>query len=383
MDLNATVEQQALRESLRGQVSRLLPSQDVATVLDDPLAWAGSAWPQLAAQGWLGVSAPEWLGGAGLGLTEEAVVAEEIAAALLPVPFHSAVALALPVLLAAESADDLVEGLVAGTLIATLGWAENEADTSLATVTDTTVTAAIDVGGGWTLDGRKRWVPDGDRADIIIVPARTPQGNGLFALDVRAPGVMVHALASTDAVRPLADLHLLGAAARLLVTPAHTDRVLDTMRTRGLVLAAAAGVGITQRVLELTASYVTTRQQFGRPIGSYQAVSHQVADIYVHLELSRSLVLAASLAADEQRSLATVAAAAAAASKALPTAVSACETAIQLHGGVGVTWESVLHRYLKHAMSLEALCGPASLLREVAFREMRRDTAEYVSIIAG
>jgi alkylation response protein AidB-like acyl-CoA dehydrogenase len=374
MDLTATDEQQALRESVRGQALRLLPPQDLGAVLDDAAAWASSAWPQLAAQGWVGVSAPESAGGAGLGLTDEAAVAEELAAALLPLPFHSTVALALPVLVAGEDTQDLVEAVVAGTLIATLAWAETEADTSLAALTQTTATAAVDGAGGWRLDGRKRWVPDGHRADLIIVPARTPDGLGLFAVDAQSPGVKVETLASLDAVRPLTDVRLVDAPARRLETPADANRVLDTVRTRALVLAAAAGVGIAQRVLELTVSHVTSRQQFGRPIGSNQAVSHQVADTYVQLELSRSLVLAASLAVDEQRPAAAVAAAAA--SKALPTAVCACETAIQLHGGVGVTWESVLHRYLKHAMSLETLGGRGSHLRADAFRGMRNDTVE-------
>jgi alkylation response protein AidB-like acyl-CoA dehydrogenase len=382
MDLTATDEQQALRESVRGQALRLLPPQDLAAVLDDSAAWASSVWPQLAAQGWLGVSAPESAGGAGLGLSDEAAVAEELAAALLPVPFLSTVALALPVLVAGEDTEDLVEAVVAGTLIATLGWAETEADTSLAALTQTTVIAEIDGGGGWRLDGRKRWVPDAGRADLVIVPARTPDGIGLFAVDARSPGATVETLASLDAVRPLTDVHLAGAAARRLEAPGDANRVLDIVSTRALVLAAAASVGIAQRVLELTASHVTSRQQFGRPIGSNQAVSHQVADVYVQLELSRSLVLAASLAVDEQRP-AAAAAAAAAASKALPTAVAACETAIQLHGGVGVTWESVLHRYLKHAMSLGALGGRAAHLREAAFREIRHDTVEYVSLIRG
>jgi alkylation response protein AidB-like acyl-CoA dehydrogenase len=330
----------------------------------------------------MGVSAPESAGGAGLGLADEAVVAEELAAALLPLPFLSTVGLALPVLVAGEETQDLVEAAVAGTLIATLGWAETEADASLAALSRTTVTAATDGSGSWRLDGRKRWVADGQQAALVIVAARAADGVGLFAVDSRSPGVGTEALASLDAVRPLADVHLAGAAARRIDAPGDAERVLQTVKARALVLAAAAGVGITQRVLELTASYVTSRQQFGRPIGSNQAVSHQVAETYVQLELSRSLVLAAGLAADERRPVAG-AAAAAAASKAIPVAVRACETAIQLHGGVGVTWESVLHRYLKHAMSLEALVGRASELRASAFCGMRSDRAEYPSLVRG
>jgi alkylation response protein AidB-like acyl-CoA dehydrogenase len=373
MDLTPTDEQRAIREATRGFLGRLLAPDRRGAVLDAPDGWVRAAWSELAGQGLLGLSVLDSSGGEDLGLTDEAVVAEEVAAALAPVPFQSAVGLALPVLIRADASDDLLGGLVDGDLIATLAWAESDRQRSFRGIGETTVTATRD-GVGWFLEGRKRWVPDGDRADLILVPAQTHEGLAIFAVPARASGVSISATTSIDSVRSLADLVLETAPGRLLVPPARSEDVLDEVAVRGLMFAVAASVGITQRVLDITVAYAGERKQFGRPIGAYQAVSHQLADVYVQLELSRSLLVAACLAVDEQ-SEQKKSAAAAAASKALGTAVRACETAIQLHGGIGVTWESILHRYLKHAIALEAFGGRAA--------ELRRDAIFGAGLIRG
>jgi alkylation response protein AidB-like acyl-CoA dehydrogenase len=365
MDLTLADEQVALRAAARGFLTQAAPADQLALILDEPPHWRPEIWPKLAALGWLGISAPAERGGAGLGLLEEVVVVEEAGAALLPAPLHSAVGLALPILLRATGEDSLLRAFIDGQSVVTFGWAETSGQTALAGAAETSVVAAPVAGAQWRLRGVKRWVPDAGRADVIIVPARTDRGVALFAVELPGAGVVAVDRKIIDPVRPLADLNLTDAPARLIVPASETSGALEAVRLRALVLAAAESVGIARRMLELAVSYSTSRQQFGRVIGHFQAISHRLADVYINLELARSLVLWAALLIDTADAAAPAGAAAAAA-KALPVAVSACETAIQVHGGIGITWESPLHRYFKHALAMNALdLSPAEHRAEV------------------
>lgn len=371
MDLTPTEEQDELRAVARGFLAREAPADGLRVTLDAPGGWRPDIWPRLAALGWLGISLPEHRGGAGLGLVEETVILEEAGAALVPAPLHSTVGLALPIL-SRGAADTLMGAVVDGSTIVTFGWAETEGRAALVHASETTVVATAGSAGQWRLEGVKRWVPDIERADVVIVPAAYADGIGLFAVQTRDDGARVTARPTFNPVHPLGDVELRAAPARLLVEADDAPEVLTDTRRRALVLAAAAAVGITQRMLDVTAHYVSNRQQFGRVIATYQGVSHQVADMYVGLELARSLVLWAALLVDGGDKDAPVAVAAAAA-KALPVAVAACETAIQLHGGVGTTWESSLHRYFKHALALSALDGSPATHRAAILSNLVRE----------
>jgi len=267
--------------------------------------WNESDWGELAELGWLGVSVPEDQGGAGLGFLEEAVIFEELGRALYPGPYFATVGLALPAL------------------------PPEEAEQAAA--------------------GARRWsaqvgtlVPDLDKVDAVL------SGGELVA----AEGELVE---SIDPTRTLGRL------------PNASNNLLQgSALARARAALACEAVGIAQRVLELGIEHASTRQQFGKPIGVYQAVSHPLADTYGDVELARSLAYWAAWAVAEGDEQAPTAAAAAKAF-ASEAAVAACERSIQVHGGTGFTWEHVLHRYYKRALWIEQFAGTPSALRaEVA-----------------
>lgn len=353
MNLIFTDEQQALRDAAR-QVLAHLGSGVAAAAAEAP-----DGWSTTAALGWLGVSVPETDGGAGLGLLEETIVAEESGAALLPAPWFSTVALSLAAFVRGDgvAARELLPPVVAGDMRATLAWAEPGADPALLALgSEPFVTRAAGEGDAMSITGVKTWVPDAQTADVLVVPVATDGGPALCAVDAKASGLTTRPLTTFDDTRPLAEITFAQTPACLLASPASAESSLAVIRWRALTLAAAEAVGVAQRTLDLAVEYAGYRKQFGRIIGTYQGVSHKLADRYVALELSRALVIWAALAVDTGDPDAEVAVLACAA-KALPEAVTTCEAAIQVFGGAGITWESPLHRYYRRAMALVALAG--------------------------
>jgi alkylation response protein AidB-like acyl-CoA dehydrogenase len=257
---------------------------------------AEPTWQELAELGWLGVSVREELGGAGLGFLEEAVLFEELGRALYAGPYFATVGLALPAL----------------------------GDEELSRVAS----------------GEERWsaevdglVPDLGSVDWVVTDDGAARADG-------------EVLPTVDKTRPLGRL----APGERTVLPGTLDR------SRTLAALACEAVGVAQKVLELGVEYASTRHQFGKPIGVYQAVSHKLADTYVEIELGRSLAYWAAWCVAEGEEEAPLAAAAAKAFCA-EAAVAACERAIQVHGGIGFTWEHVLHRYYKRAQWIESFWG--------------------------
>ncbi|MGI8886139.1 MAG: acyl-CoA dehydrogenase family protein [Gaiellaceae bacterium] len=277
---------------------------------------ADPSWKKLAELGWTGVSIAEEDGGAGLTFVEEAVLHEELGRALYRGPFFSTMAAALPAL-----PDDLKAEVAAG-------------ETS------------------WTL-AFGPLVPDLDTADRIAIVG----GDGIYELD----GAEREILSTTDETRPVGVVRG-GEPGRRLAD----SGVLEEIRNRTLAALAIEACGVARRALEYAIEYAQTREQFGRPIGAYQAVSHPLADAYTRLELARSLSYWAAWCVSENDDQAPIAAAAAKAFAA-EAAVQVCETAIQVHGGIGFTWEHVLHRLYKRALWIESFAASSSTLRaEVA-----------------
>jgi alkylation response protein AidB-like acyl-CoA dehydrogenase len=366
VDLTPTPEQNALRESARDFLSDSLGAERVAVLADSDVGWDAAIWPRLAELGWLGLSVPEDLGGSGMGLLEEAVVFEETAAALLPAPLFSTVALALPAVVASGDAK-LVGAVVEGTKRLTFAWGERGgpvrlADAASSRVTATATPAATLTPSGFTLTGSKSWVPDLIWVDAVVVVATSDDGPALFLVDLDDAGVAMISRSTVDTTRRLADLTLTGAEARMLVGGPPALRVLEAIRRRALVLAAAEAVGIAGRALEISRDHASTRRQFGRVIGTYQAVSHKIADLYTATELARSLLTWAAWTVEAADPAASTAVSAVA-SKAATVAVTASETAIQVLGGIGMTWDASVHRYYKRAMALEVLDGPPATHR--------------------
>jgi len=300
MDFTFTPEQDALREQARAFLS------------DHP----EPSWKQLAALGWTGVSIAEENGGAGLTFVEEAVLYEELGRALYKGPFFSTVAVTLPAL-----PDDLRAEVAAGE-------------------------------ASWTL-AFGPLVPDLDTADRIAIVG----GDGIYELE----GAEREVLSTSDETRPVGVVRG-GEPGRRLADAG----VLEEIRNRTLAALAIESCGVARRALEYAIEHARTREQFGKPIGVYQAVSHPLADGYTRLELARSLSLwAAWCVAQETAQPGEQAAIASAAAKAFASeaAVQVCETSIQVHGGIGFTWEHVLHRLYKRALWIESFAASSSTLR--------------------
>jgi alkylation response protein AidB-like acyl-CoA dehydrogenase len=226
--------------------------------------------------------------------------------------------------------------------------------------------AAEPDGEGWRLSGTVLFVPDLHVADLVVVAARGGDGTALAVVERDADGVQIDRLPTVDATRPLGALGLSGAPGRALARGDQADVVLGGIRDRCLAGLAAEAVGVAQRALDLAVEHARTREQFARPIGVYQGVSHALADAFVEIESARSLAYWAGWAVANGAAEASEAAAAAKAFAA-EAAVDASERAIQVFGGIGFTWEHVLHRFYKRTLWIAAYLGwPAEQRARVA-----------------
>jgi alkylation response protein AidB-like acyl-CoA dehydrogenase len=330
MDFTLSQHQRELKAAARHYLSQSYPPTRIAE-LSDGEGGDSQAWPELDRQGWLD---PE------LGLLELALLAEEGGRALHPAPWWVTVALALPVYQAA--------GLrLPGP----------------ATLADgPTGCQARQQAAGWSLEGRLPSVVQAGQVHQIVLGAHTDAGIALFAVEPGGPGVTLTERAGVDPLRVVSELSLTAAPARLLLEAPAAGPVLAAIDLRSRMLLACEAVGVADRVLELAVDYAKIRTQFDRPIGSYQAVAHQLADSYAAVELARSLAYrAACVLADEPgRAAEAIACAVHAGTRA---AISGCEVAMQVTGGLGVTWEYPLHRWYRRALFLRAraAAGPDPL----------------------
>jgi alkylation response protein AidB-like acyl-CoA dehydrogenase len=338
-------EQEMLRASARELMQKRYPSERVAKIADGD-GFDRGEWAEIAGLGWTGISIPEEEGGAGLGFLEEMVLAEEFGRALYPGPFFSSVVLSLPVLTAAN-AWGLANAVVSGERIATLAWAGSDGRFDV----DPAPKLSWQDRG---LSGDRLFVPDLGSADLVVIVGSHTDGLGVWTLDRDVPGVAWRELPTVDSTRRLGELFLESAPATILDPP--DPGLLERIRDRALAALAAEAVGVASRALELGIQHATSRQQFGRSIGTFQAVSHQLAQAFVEVETARSLAYWAGWAVSEGADEASTAAAAAKA-RAAEAAISVCEKAIQVHGGVGFTWEHPLHRYYKRALQIAAYMG--------------------------
>ncbi|MGW6536271.1 acyl-CoA dehydrogenase family protein [Streptomyces sp. NPDC055051] len=338
-----TEEQEELRTAVR-QLLRRHPG--------------GSAWRPLVEQiGVAGLAVPEEYGGAGCGAVEVHVVMEELGRELSPVPYLGSAVLAAQALLAAGSAQEcaaLLPGIVSGRATAALAWAEGGSWDPEAVRTE-----ALASPGGWRLTGVKEHVLDGAGAGTVLVAARTGAGVSLFAVAGDGPGVVRRGTVPMDETRAQARVVLDGAEGRLVGAEGDGGRVLRQVLDLACTALAAEQVGAAARCLELTVAYAADRVQFGRPIGSFQAVKHRLADAYVRVESARSAALGAAFAAaDGTRGPELTRLAATAKSVCSEAFAEVAGETIQLHGGIGITWEHDAHRYLKRAHGSARLFGP-------------------------
>ncbi len=359
MDFSLSEEQRALQQMARDFLKERWSPDRARRALDaQPATIDEPVWDEIVSMGWLGVAAPEEAGGIGGDVLTAAVLVEEAGRGLLPGPFGSALAAVIAVEASGDEAliTELLPKLVAGELRATLAIEEPGGGWGPANVRMKAATGA----DGFALSGTKILVPDARGADLLLVAASTDHGPALFRVPADVGGVTINPMFRMDAqaiaevvfeaVQVPVDAPVGGAAGG--------ECALRSAYEVATLLCAADLLGTTQAALDMTVAYAKHRVQYGKPIGAYQAVSHRLADSLVDVELGRSLLYGACLAVDEQRENASALISAAKAWLS-DVAVEAGEAALQLHGGVGFTWEYDVHLHLRRAHCNAATYGDA------------------------
>lgn len=345
-DLLYSDTEEALRDSVRRLFADRCPPESVTALYDpEPPDFSG-VWRSLAVDlGVAGLLVPESLGGAGAGAREAAVVMEEIGRAVAPVPFLSSAVLATVALLAAGDTETL-PALAAGSQTAALA-------VPLSAAPDDPV-AGVRAGRDG-LSGRVTSVAGAIGADVLVVPVSGPEGPELHTVSLSATGVEVSAVLTLDMTRPLADVAFSGVESTLVGTgPAAVASALHT----GAAVLASEQLGVARWCFDTTLAYAKDRKQFGREIGSYQAIKHRLADLWLQVNSAAAAAIYAADTCARQDQDAKIAASVAQAFCS-GVAVHAAEECIQLHGGLGMTWEYPAHLYLKRAKSDQLAFGTA------------------------
>jgi alkylation response protein AidB-like acyl-CoA dehydrogenase len=373
MSAGDSAEHDELRQVVRDLLREHSPSPEVRRLMEAGESRDDQVWTLLSGQlGLTGIAVPERFGGAGYGPVELGIVLEEMGAALLVAPYFATVALAAHALATSQDEDAMARwlpGIADGSLTATLAVTEDSGTWDLAEVAATAVPAPVagpaavpSQAGGWAVTGSKLFVIDGHTADLLLVVARAPDGLGVFAVEKTAPGTERVRLDCLDQTRALAAVTLSGAPAIRVGAGRDTTAWLGEVRDLALAALAAEQLGGAARCLDLAVGYACVREQFGRPIGSFQAVKHKCANLLLEVESARSAVYHARTALASGHPDGPLAATLAYVycSQAFSHAAKEC---IQIHGGIGYTWEHDAHLYLRRAKSSELLFGPPARQR--------------------
>ena len=373
-----TDEQRQFRDVARRFLGEVSPSTAVRRLMETDGGFDPAVWDRLAGElGFCAIHVPEAWGGQGFSFVELGIALEEMGRALLCAPYFSSAVLATGTIQhggTEAQKEALLPALAAGTQRGTLALTEPDGRWELERVALT----ATPVDGGWRLGGEKRFVLDGCTADLIVAVARVPgsvglDGLSLFTLPGNAEGLERQPLQALDPTRKLAHLTFRGVRAEPLGEPEGAAAPLGRVLVEAAVALANEMVGGAQRMLDSAVDYAKLRMQFGRQIGSFQAVKHKCADMLLEVELAKSAAYraAAAVADGEAEAPALASLAKAAASDAYLAAAANC---IQIHGGVGFTWENDTHLWFKRAKASEAFLGDAAYHRELMMRHMGDDT---------
>jgi alkylation response protein AidB-like acyl-CoA dehydrogenase len=364
MNFAFSEEQEELRRITRQFLENKSSEAEVRRLMETDEGYDSAVWSQMAEQmGLQGLIIPEEFGGSGYTYIELTVVLEEMGRRLLAAPYFSTVVLAANTLL--HSGDDaakkeLLPGIASGETIATVAFTEPNGKWDASGIE---ATATAD-GNGYKIDGTKMFVLDGHIANLIIVAAKTGKGVSLFSVAGDAPGLTRTSLATMDQTRKQAKLELDGVPGKLIGTEGEGWGVLERVLDLAAVGLAAEQVGGAQLVLEMAVQYAKDRVQFGRPIGSFQAIKHKCADMLLEVESAKSAAYYAAWCAselnDELPSVASLAKA-----YCSEAYFHAAAENIQIHGGIGFTWEHPAHLYFKRAKSSELLFGDPTYHREL------------------
>lgn len=369
MKFSFTDEQEQIRAMVRRFLAEQSPTTEIRRLMATDNGWERAGWQRLSSElGLTSVHIPEAYGGQGLGFVELAIVLEEMGRALLCAPYFASVVLAANAILNAGSEDqkqELLPGIAAGETVATLAFTENNGRWDSTGVALT----ATPAGGSYRLSGVKSFVLDGHTADLIIVLARAPGSSGddglsFFSVRGDAAGLDRQLLKSVDSTRKLARLTFDNVRGELLGELGAAAAPFAATLDQAAVCLANEMVGGADQLRQSALDYGMMRMQFGRPIASFQAIKHKCADMLVDVELAKSAAYyAAEAAADNDPELPALASLAKAC--AADAFMQTAREAIQLHGGIGFTWDNDTHLWFKRAKSSEVFLGSPSYHREL------------------
>ena len=377
MNFGFSEEQEMLRDATRRFLDNECPSSFVRKMMEDDSAHATEMWKKVAEQGWPAILIDEAHGGVGGNFLDMVVILEEMGRSLLPGPFLATALLGTPAILAGGSAEQksaILPGVAAGETTLSLAVAEKSGRYDAGGV----ALAATPKGEDFLLSGEKFFVPDAHVADQIVVVARTGQGAAaedgisLFVVDAKAPGVTVTQLKTVDMTRRqchVAFQDVAVPAGQVLGQVGAGWPIVQRTLDQAMAGLCAEMVGTGQQALDMAVAYAKERVQFGKPIGSFQAVKHKCVDMMVQVENARSLTYYAAWTVDENVPEAR---------QAVPMAKAYCSDmcktvtseAIQVHGGIGFTWEHDMHLFYRRGLASEAAFGSAPVHREVVAQEL-------------
>ena len=372
MSFSFSDEQQEFRGIIRRFLELKSPTTEVRRLMETSTGYDEATWKQLSEElGLPGVAIPEAYGGQGFGFVELGIVLEEMGRGLLCAPFFSSAVLAANAILngaTEQQKQALLPGIADGSTRATLAWFEANGLWGAAGVAAT----ATAVDGGYVLNGSKSLVLDGCHASLLVVAARAPgtsgdEGVSFFAVDANAANMKSVELKGIDSTRKLARIEFDGTLAEMLGEPGQAGAALEKTLQQAAVALANESVGGAQRLFDSAVEYVQMRMQFGRAIGSFQAIKHKCADLLLEVELAKSgAYFAANAAATDDPDLPALASLAKA--SACESFMNVARDCIQLHGGIGFTWENDTHLWFKRAKSSQVFLGDSSYHRELLMR---------------
>ena len=370
MDFGFSEEQEMLRQSVREFLGAECPMTYVRQMMEDERGYAGDQWKKMAELGWTGLIIPEQYGGAGLNMVDMVVVLEEMGRVVMPGPFFASALLGgLAIDLGGTEAQKqrYLPELAAGKLKATLAQVEESGRWDAEGI----ALPAKASGGGFSLSGTKLFAHDAHNADVLVVPARSggsgSDGITMLLVDPKAKGVSIRVLKTMDQTRKLCEVKFDQVAVGKDAVLGEVGKgwtLLDRLVDRAKVALCAEMCGGAQKVLEMSVEYAKVREQFGKPIGSFQAIQHKCANMMVQVESAKSATYYAAWAVANDVAEAHLAACMAKAYCSDAYRFVAAE-GIQIHGGIGFTWEHDMHLYFKRAKGSEVTFGDATWNREL------------------
>jgi alkylation response protein AidB-like acyl-CoA dehydrogenase len=364
MKFSFSPEQEEFRTNLRRLFAERSPPKEVRRLMETEAGYERDAWRKLNSElGLTAIRIPEAYGGQGFGFGELCIVLEEMGRALVCAPCFSTAVLATGAILnAGKEAEKqaLLPGIASGDTVATLAWVEDSGRWDA----EGAMLAATRSGDRFTIDGHKSFVLDGHTADLIVVLARTSKGLSLFTVDGNAAGLSRRALKTMDWTRKLARLEFKGVAATLLGEEGAAAGPFARTMSEAAICLANEMAGVAERLREDALAYSKLRVQFGRPIASFQSMKHKQADMLADVELAKSAAYYAAAALDDGDND-VVAIASLAKAQASESCLQTAIHAIQIHGGIGFTWDNDTHLWFKRAKSSEVMLGDAHHHREL------------------